>query len=78
MESGEVEVKAKGVRQEAMPTHITTTLYTLIAALQDIVDPDANALVVATVVYLLRSGQLTFVRKTRTYPCQSRHEMRVR
>src|SRR5262249_742164 len=57
---------------------ITTTLYELIAALQNVVDPDADALVVATVMHLLHSGQLTFVGKTRTYARQSRHEMRAR
>jgi hypothetical protein len=78
MKSDEVEVKAKEGRKEETPTRITTTLYALIAALQDIVDSDADALVVATVMHLLRSGQLTFIRKTRTYPCRSHHEMRAR
>jgi hypothetical protein len=78
MKSGEVDIRAKGGRQAETPTRITTTLYELIAALQNVVDPDADALVVATVMHLLRSGQLTFVGKTRTYPCQSRHEMRAR
>jgi hypothetical protein len=56
MKSGEVEVSAKGVKQEETPTRLTTTLYELIAALQDIVAPDADALVVATVMHLLRAG----------------------
>src|SRR5215471_14216547 len=71
------EVRAKGVRKEETPTRITTTLYELIAALHNVVDPDADALVVATVMHLLHAGQLTFVGKTRTYARQSRHEMRA-
>jgi len=77
MPSSDVEVRAKGVRKEETPTRITTTLYELIAALQNVVDPDADALVVATVMHLLHSGQLTFVGQTRTYARQSRHEMRA-
>lgn len=64
-----VEARAQGERQEEAQARITTTLYELIAALQDAAGPDADALVVATVVDLLRSGQLTFLGKTRTYSC---------
>ena len=48
---------------EAAPSCLTTTLYDLIAAIQDEVSPDDNALVVATVVHLLRSGRLTWLGK---------------
>jgi hypothetical protein len=41
------------------PSCIITTLYELIAVLQDVVGPDNDPLVVATVVHLLRSGRLT-------------------
>jgi hypothetical protein len=37
-------------------------LYDLIEALQNIMPPDADAMVTATVVHLLRSGQVTFLR----------------
>jgi hypothetical protein len=44
--------------EEKMPSRCTTTLYDLIAALQAVVGPDEDALVVATVAHLLQSGQL--------------------
>ena len=78
MRPSEREVIAKGVRKEVTPACTTTTLYELIAALQDVVGPDNDALVVATVVRLLRSGQLTFLGKARTSPYWSRHEMWAR
>jgi hypothetical protein len=43
-----------------MPSCLTTTLYDLITAIQAVVDPHDDALAVATVVYLLRSGRLTW------------------
>jgi hypothetical protein len=48
-----------------MPSRLTTTLYDLITAIQAVVDPDDDALVVATVVHLLRSGRLTWHGKAR-------------
>jgi hypothetical protein len=45
---------------------ITTTLYTLMAALQEQVGPDNDALVVALVWALIRSRRLTFCRTTDT------------
>jgi hypothetical protein len=63
------EARAKGERQEEAQARITTTLYELIAALQDAAGPDADALVVATVVDLLHSGQLTFLGKASMYSC---------
>jgi hypothetical protein len=41
---------------------LTTTLYDLIAAVQDVVGPQNEALVVATVQHLLRSGRATWGR----------------
>jgi hypothetical protein len=41
------------------PATITTTLYDLIAALQDVVQPGEDALVVATMVHLLCTGRIT-------------------
>lgn len=43
----------------ATPARLTTTLYDLMAVVQDVVGPDNDALVVATVGHLLRSGRLT-------------------
>ena len=40
---------------------ITTTLYDLIAALQDVVQPGEDALVVATMVHLLGTGRITLL-----------------
>ena len=49
------------VRRQERPSGITTTLYEFMTALQDVVGPDDDALVVATVVHLLRSGRLTLL-----------------
>jgi hypothetical protein len=43
-------------------THITTTLYHLIAAVQTAVEPHDDALVVATVWHLLHGGRATWHR----------------
>jgi hypothetical protein len=77
MQPGEVARIAQGGRQAKTPSRATTTLYELIATLQAVVHPHDDALVVATVVYLLVSGRLTFLRETGTSPCES-HEMRGR
>jgi len=45
--------------EDAIPATITTTLYDLIAALQDVVQPGEDALVVATMVHLLCTGRIT-------------------
>jgi hypothetical protein len=59
MEPGEGANVARGRSEEARPLRLTTTLYDLLAALQDVVGPDDDPLVVATMVHLLRSGRLT-------------------
>jgi len=46
--------------EDAIPATITTTLYDLIAALQDVVPPGDDALVVATMVHLLCTGRMTW------------------
>ncbi len=58
MKLSEVEVITREGRKEETPPRITTTLYALIATLQDVVGPD-DALVIATVEHLLRAGRLT-------------------
>jgi hypothetical protein len=40
------------------PTRMTTTLYDVIAALQSVVEPEEDAVVVAIVAAWLRSGRL--------------------
>ena len=58
-DGGVVTVETSGGK-DAAPATITTTLYDLIAALQEVVDPGEEALVVATVVSMLRAGRLTW------------------
>jgi hypothetical protein len=51
--------------EEATPSRSTTTLYALLAAIQDVVGPEDDAQVVATVVYLLQAGRLTWLGQVR-------------
>jgi hypothetical protein len=46
-------------------THVTTTLYDLIAAMQDRTGPDGDDLIVASVVELFRTGRLACLRRAR-------------
>jgi hypothetical protein len=55
------------VTEEDTPATITTTLYDLIAAVQDVVGPDNKALVVATLQHLLCSHRATWVRDVVAY-----------
>src|SRR6266704_1030788 len=57
-------VATDGVGAER-PPRLTTTLYELLAAIQDVVGPEGDALVVATVRHLLQSGQLTWLGEAR-------------
>ena len=50
----------------ARPPRLTTTLYELLAAIQDVVGPDEDALIGATVRHLLQSGRLTWLGEART------------
>lgn len=56
------------------PAALTTTLYDLIAALQEAAGPDEDALVVAAVVDLMRSRRLTWRQgsQKRRHPSQDR------
>ena len=47
------------------PPRLATTLYALLAALQEVVGPEEDALVVATVQHLLRSGRLIWLGEAR-------------
>jgi hypothetical protein len=53
------------------PPRLATTLYELLAALQDVVGPEADALLVATVRHLLQSGRLTWLGEARERRCES-------
>jgi hypothetical protein len=44
-----------------VPARLTTTLYDVMATLQTVVEPDEDKLVIAVVVYWVRTGCLTFV-----------------
>ena len=54
---------------EASAGVIKTTLYDLIDAMQDEVEPIDQELVVACVIDLLRSGRITFLRTTERPRC---------
>ena len=45
----------------ARSARLTTTLYELLTAIQEVVGPEEDALVVATVRHLLQSGRLTWI-----------------
>ena len=47
-------------RTAVAPTRVTTTLYDVIAALQTVVEPEEDDVVVAIVAAWLRSGRLRF------------------
>ena len=57
--SADPTLKTSGERTQSQT--ITTTLYDLIAALQDVVQPGEDALVVATMVHLLCTGRITLL-----------------
>jgi hypothetical protein len=50
-------------------TTVTTNLYELIEVVQNQVGPENDDLVVATVVYLLRTGRATFLYSTGASHC---------
>jgi hypothetical protein len=65
MESSESTGVTTGIREAETPLRLTTTLHDLMVVLQDVVGAPNEALVVATVVHLLRSGRLTWLRTDR-------------
>jgi hypothetical protein len=52
---------------EREPAIIKTTLYDLIDAIRTELAPDEDELVVATVLYLMRSGRMRFLREQEQY-----------
>jgi len=63
-------VATDGVGAER-PPRLATTLYALLATLQDVGGPDEDALRVATVRHLLQSGRLTWFGEARARRCES-------
>ena len=63
-------VATDGVGAER-PPRLATTLYARLAALQDVVGPEADVLIVATVWHLLQSGRLTWLGEARERRCAS-------
>ena len=45
----------------ARPPRLATTLYELLAVIQEVVGPEEDALIIATVRHLLESGRLTWL-----------------
>jgi hypothetical protein len=74
MERTTVATGATGMPRAETPSRLTTTLYDLITALQAVVAPDDDVLVVATVVHLLRSRRLTWDGQARARQCSWRRE----
>jgi hypothetical protein len=59
---------ARGRSGEARPSRLPITPYDLMTAIQEIVGPEDDGLVVATVRHLLRSGQLKVWDRTASGP----------
>ena len=55
-----VETESIATAATPTPATITTTLYDLIAAVQEAADPTDDALVVATVRHVMQSGRATW------------------
>jgi hypothetical protein len=69
IDRGSVATVRRGRRGDALPSSGPITLSDLIAAIQDVVGPEDDALVVATVVHLLRSRRLGSSGWERTARC---------
>ena len=57
-EEGSVATVETSGGEDTAPATIMTTLYDLIAALQEVVEPGEDRLVVATVVSMMRAGRI--------------------
>lgn len=62
MTSQQSEAPEQGPQRAEAPARLTTTLYDVMATLQSVAKPDEDALVVAVVLYWLRTGRLTLER----------------
>jgi hypothetical protein len=76
MDRGAVTTMGKGRPGAARPSHPPITLADLITAIQDVVGPEEDALVVATVRHLLQSGRLTAL-GIGTRPCPPQCQEKV-
>jgi alpha-ketoglutarate-dependent taurine dioxygenase len=56
------------MQQKDKPSRLTTTLYDLFAALQDVTEPDEEPLVIALVTHWLRKGRITLSAATNRCP----------
>jgi hypothetical protein len=68
MERGEEAPVTTAGPAVVRPARLTTTLYDLMAVLQDVVGPEDDTLVVATMVHLLRAGRFTGLGKGASGP----------
>jgi hypothetical protein len=55
-----IEVESVATATTKTPATITTTLYDLLTTVQSMMSPNDDALVVATVRHMLRSGRATW------------------
>jgi hypothetical protein len=76
MDRGAVTTVRRDRRAAALPSRRPITLSDLITAIQDVVGPEDDALVVATVRHLLRSRRLGSSGWERTACCGVRHSAR--
>jgi hypothetical protein len=74
LEPSEMEGVARREREEAAPSRLMTTLYELLAAIQDAMGPDDDTLMVATMRHFLWSGQLTWLGQAKARLCPSPRE----
>ena len=62
-EVGDMATIAARQVEPDMPATMTTTLYDLVAAIQAVVEPDREELVVPIVAQMLHAGHATFLRR---------------
>jgi hypothetical protein len=67
MDASEEKSVETVVTEAGTSATMTITLYDLIAAVQDVVGPNNDALVVTTVQHMLRSGRATWGRDVAAY-----------
>jgi hypothetical protein len=76
MERGAVTTRGRGRPRAEKPSRLPLTLADLITAIQDVVGPEDDGLVVAIVRHLLRSRRLGSSGCERTACCGVRHSAR--
>jgi hypothetical protein len=73
MACAEVAIGRRGRQRGATSSCLTTTFYDLITAIQAEMDAEDDALVVATVVHLVRSGRLRWRGQARPWLEQAQY-----